>query len=415
MAVNTFETTNWFAMECLALLESKRSVSQFFNTDYQKDYRLKFPVGESINVPYPQQFRGRSGLTYNAEAINRRHATITMLEPIGVDFEIDSVENALKNVRTREKFSKEVLDPAMSRLTQDIDSACAQYAYQYAASLVGVLGTNPTTYDSTSAAARQAMNELACPESGDRGMIVPPVVMRSIKTTNITLMNPQTDISKQFRNGYVSYSDGYDWYESMSLYRHTAGTWAGSVTVSTAPVDGASTLVVACTNGDTFKKGDKFSVASVLPVHPQTYRTFGTAAKTWTITANATGASSLATLSVAPAFYGPLSQYQNCDALPVAAAVLTLWPGTASPNGKVGTVGVALHRDAFALVSTELEEPKGSSVELAWTRKDPDSGVSISFVRQFDARTRKMLNRFDTQIGLGYFYNDACAVAVACG
>jgi hypothetical protein len=42
----------------------------------------------------------------------------------------------------------------------------------------------------------------------------------------------------------------------MSLKSHTAGTWAGAVTLSSAVANGATSLAVTCTTGDTFKKGD---------------------------------------------------------------------------------------------------------------------------------------------------------------
>jgi hypothetical protein len=411
---NTFEYADWLAMESLDLLVNKLSVSQFFNTDYNKEFKLKFPIGDSVRVPYPDRGTIRNGLTYDPEAITRRHATVEFEEPFGCDFEWDSAEQALRAPKGREKVSKEILAPRMAQLAQEIDSRCALYAYQHAASVVGALGTNPSTYDATSAAARQIMAELACPPDGDRAMIVPPAVMRAVKTSNIALHNPVSDISKQFRSGLVQQADGYEWYESMSLYRHTAGTWAGAVTVTTAPSNGATTLALTCTTGDTFKKGDKFSIANVLPVNPMTRRTFGTTAKTFTITANATGASSAATISVSPAIYytGP---HQNVDSQPAASAALTLWPGTTSPSAKVGTVGVALHRNAFALVGVELDEPKSSSVELVSQKRDPDSGIAVRFIRQFDGRASKMINRFDVMIGFGEFFNDACAVAVACG
>jgi hypothetical protein len=413
---NTFEYATWLAMESIDLLESKRAVSQFFNTDYNKEFKQKFPTGDSVQVPFPQQFTVRNGLDYNPQTINRRHATITFDEPFGIDFEWDSAEQYLRAPRGREKVSREILEPAMSQLAQEIDSRCAQFAYQNAASVIGVLGTNPSTYDTTSAAARQTMQELECPDSGERALIVPPAVMRAVKTANLSLFNPVADISKQFRKGIVGHADGFEWYESMSLYRHTAGTWAGAVTVtSTVTADGTTSLGVTCTTGDTFKKGDKFSMANVLPVHPQTRRTFGTTAKPFTILADVTGAASAATLTISPAIYGPNSQYQNVNALPVATAALTLWPGTSSPSGKVGQVGLAIHRNAFALVGAELEEPKSSSVELVSQKRDPDSGISVRFIRAWDTKASKMTNRFDAMIGYGAFYNDACAVAVACG
>jgi hypothetical protein len=172
--------------------------------------------------------------------------------------------------------------------------------------------------------------------------------------------------------------------------------------------------VLTCTNGDTFKQGDKISIASVLPVNPMTRRTFGSAAKTFAITgADQTITGTSATITISPAIYGPGSQYQNVNALPVAAAALTLWPGTTSPNGKAGTVSLAIQKNAFALVGVELEEPKDSSVELVSQKRDPDSGISVRFIRQWDNTLSRFTNRFDACIGTGELYNDACAVAVA--
>lgn len=413
---NTFEYATWLAMESLDLLESKRAVSQVFNTDYSKEFKQKFPIGDSVQVPFPNQYNVRTGLDYNPGAITRRHATITFDDPFGIDFEWDSAEAALRTPRGREKVSKEILDPAMSKLGSEIDSRCAQYAYQNAASLVGILATNPTTYDATSAAARQVMQELGCPDSGERAMIVPPAVMRSVKTANIALFNPVADLNKQFRKGIIGQSDGFDWYESMSLWRHTAGTTTSPTVTSTQTGTAAiSSIAISCTTGNTFKKGDKIAFASVLPVHPENKRTFGTSTKNFTVTADVTAAGGSATVAFSPPMYGPGSVYQNVDALPVAAAVVTMWQGTTSPNGKIGQVGLGLHRNAFALVGVELEEPKSSSVELVSQKRDPDSGMSVRFIRQWDNRASKMINRFDVMIGYGSFYNDACAVAVACG
>ena len=60
-------------------------------------------------------------------------------------------------------------------------------------------------------------------------------------------------------------------------------------TVTTAPANGATPLVLTCTTGETVTKGDKFSIGSVLPVNNWTKRTFGTDNKTFTIAAAGTG------------------------------------------------------------------------------------------------------------------------------
>jgi hypothetical protein len=413
---NTFEYADWLAMTCLDLLENKRAVSQFFNTDYSKEFKLKFPVGDTIRVPFPQQFTVRNGLTYNPQAINRRHATVTVQDPFGIDFDWDSAEEALKAPRGQEKVEKEILAPAMAQLAQEIDSRAALFAYQNAASVVGILGTNPTSFDGSTAAARETMVELACPEGMERAFCCPPAVMRALKNNAITYFNPVADISKQYRTGIIGHADSFEMYESMSLWRHTAGTWAAAVTLGAALTGtGDTSITVTCTTGDTFNAGDKIALANILPVNPATRRTFGLTAKTFTVLTAATGVAGSATLSISPPIYGPGSQYQNVNALPAVGTALTLWPGTTTPNGKTGTIALALHPNAFGMVGIELEEPKASSVELVSQKRDPDSGNAVRFIRQFDGQLSRMINRFDVQIGFGSFYNDACAVAVACG
>jgi hypothetical protein len=410
---NTFEYADWLAMECLDLLENKRAVSQFFNTDYSKEFKLTYPVGDTIRVPYPQRFTVARGLPYQPQAINRLHATISFLDPFQIAFDWDSAEQALKAPRGREKVSKEILEPAMAYAQQSIDDACAQYAYQNAASIGGILGTDPVDFDSVSALAKQKMDELGAP-TADRAMIVSPRINRALKKSAISYFNPVTDLSKQWRTGMVGSGDGFEWYTSMSLYQHTSGVWAGAVTVTTAPTDGATSLVVTCTNGDTVKVGDKFSINASRPVNPMTRRAFGPDNKTFTVTAAATGAGTSMTIAFAPAMYGPGNQYQNVDALPIAGATLTLWPNTPAPTvAHTGTIQLALQRNAFALVGVELEEPKSGSVELVSQKRDPDSGLTIRFIREWDGTLSRFINRFDWLIGLGSFYNDACAVVIA--
>ena len=406
---NSFLTTDWLAMDAVEHLTSKLVVAKYFNSDYSGQFKLKYPVADTIRVQYPDQGAIRNGLTFTPEALKPRYTTVVIDEPFGSDFELDSVEAVLSAPRGDEQFRKMYMTPRVDKIAQEIDSRCALYAYQHAASLVGVLGTNPASFDACSGAALEIMTQLGAPEA-DRAMLLPPAAARGLKAASLGQFNPSADISKMFRQGIIGTVDGFDVYNSMSLYRHTAGTWAFAVTITTAPANGASTLAVTCTTGDTFKKGDKFAIAAVLPVHPMTKRTFGTATKTFTVTAAATGASSAATLSISPAIYyeGP---HQNVDAQPAASAPLTLWPGTPSPNGKPGTIGLAIQRNAFALVGVELDK---LDVTICKTSRDPDSGIPIRFSHGSDFKESKKGSRYDTCVGMGEFYNDSCAVAIAC-
>jgi hypothetical protein len=413
---SSFNKAQWVAMKGLSLLTNDLQVSPYFSDEYSGDYAQKFAIGSTMQVPLSQRYTvQQNDMTYNPQAFDRPYTTITVDQTRSIPLEWESIEKALDMERGEENVERIYLKPAIAYLRQELDSYCAQFAYQNTSMVTGVLGTNPTTFDATSAACKQALDEMGCPtDTNELGLMVPPAVMRAVKTGAIGLFNPQNELSKAFRTGQNGTSDGFDWYSSNSLYTHTAGTWAGAVTLSAANQSGSS-ITVTCTTGDTFKKGDKISIANVNSVNMMTRRTTSTSSagtKTFTILADATGVASAATLSIFPAIYGPGSHYQNVDALGANSAALTLWPGTSSPSGKVGKVGLALYPGAFFLVGMKLEEPE--AVEICRQYQDPKTGVAVRFIRQWSNERSAMTNRFDMLFGAGVGLADQCSVCLAC-
>ncbi len=409
---NAFQTVDWMGMKCLFLVKNKLAIASTFNTDNQEDFRKAFAVNDSIRVKKPQRWTIRDGMGYNPQGINRLYSTVNLNQFFGIDFEWDSYEKAVKMERSEAALEKEYLQPAMAQIAQELDSRAALFAYQNTNNFVGVLGTDPVDFDTTSAASRQRLVELGgANDEGDRGMFVPPNVMRALKKSQLTYFSPIDDIKKAYRTGIVGNADGFDWHESMSLYSHTSGVWQGAVTVTTAPVNGATTLAVTCTTGDTFLQGDCFDVGLVNQVNPMTRRKTTSVLKPFVVTAPTTGANSSATLNFSPAIYGPGSQYQNVDALPVAGQALTMFRGTAAPtSAHSGVNGLAFTPHAFSIVGVPLEKPEAA--EVAWTRQDPETGLSISFIRMMDPVQRKMINRFDVLCGFGALYPDECSVRI---
>lgn len=407
---NVFQFVDWLTMEGQRLLTNKLEVSQGFNTDYNSEYTKDFAVGESVRVPLPQQFTPRSGLGYNPQAINRIYSTVTCDQIVGVDFEWDSAQAALQLERGQEKIKREYLEPAMETIKQEIDSRCALFAYQNTPNIVGINGTDPTSLTIFNAA-RQRIVENGGLSQGPRINCIPPSVNTALVGTALGLFNPPDAISKQYKEGAIGRYSGADWYESMSLYDHTAGTWQGAVTVSTTMTSGTATLVVACTSGDTFLKGDVIGIASVYDTNPMTRRTTtrGVTAQ-FAIAETVTASASTATLTLTDVVYGPGSQYQNVNRMPTASDVITLFPGTSSPNGTTGKQGLYFNKGAFALVGVKLETPK--AVEMASQNRDENTGISVRFIRMFDPQQSKMINRFDVLFGFGALRPRNCAVRV---
>lgn len=409
---NNFLVADWIAMKSLSLLKNKLAVANCFWTGANAEFTKPFAVGPSVQIKKPQRFIPTVGLGYQPQPINRISTTVNMTDPFGVHFDWDSYERAVNMERGEDAIEREYLDPAMAALAQQIDSYAAQFAYLNTNNIVGQLGTNPSTFDATSAAARERMAQLSgAQDNDDRACIVSPTIMRALKSSAVGFFNPVRDIEKQWRTGIVGSGDSFEWYESVSLYSHTAGTWAGAVSVATTAVDGASSLALTCTSGDTFLAGDVIAVTGTNMVNTSTRRKPGvTTLKQFVITQSVTATSTAQTVQISPTIYGPGSQYQNVDVLPTSTSTVTLFPGTTSPNGLSGTQNLAFTNKAFALVAIPLELP--NSCEAKSQKRDPETGISIRFTRTWDAINSRMINRFDTLIGFGNLYGDECSVRI---
>jgi hypothetical protein len=408
---NKFLNPNWVSMEILRLLLNKLVCAEYFNRSWERDFNKEFAPGSSIQVKFPQQFIPVDGMGFQPQGLERVYTTMNLDQWVQIGFEWDDYEAAVKLERSESELRENYWDPAAAAMGQEIDSRCAKFAYQNASNIVGVLGTDPTSI-STYHGARQVLMEEACP-TGKRAMLISSSMMNSLGSNITTFFNPTNEVAKAFKEGYIGGASGFEFFESNSLYSHTAGTWQSTVSVNGAGQSGTS-LNINCTSGDTFKIGDKFSIASVNRVNRMTRRVAGKAVnRTFTITQDVTTSATTATIYFLPAIYGPGSAYQNVDALPADTAAMTLWPGTTSPNGKVGTVGVGLTRFAFGLVGAKLYLP--TAVEKAGQAQDPDTGISVRKVKQWDGMRSVVINRMDSLFGMGNLYqaNGACCVVGA--
>jgi hypothetical protein len=413
VVANSLEFTDWLSMTCLRLLKNKMFIQGGFNTSFAPEYSKEFQVGETIRVPIPWRPIGGEGMDYNPEPIERRSYTITVDRTPHVHFEWGSVEEALKLTRGREKIKEEILEPAMNTMKQKWEILAAQWAFIHTPNVVGQLGTDPSQL-STVGAVRQRMVELAGWE-GKKIFAISPSVNTAMVGASQSLFHDGDQISRAFKDGYLGRYGGFDWQESMSLIRHTAGTWAGAVTLNGTLTSGATSMSVNCTSGDTFKAGDKIGFTGFYPTNPATrlQATPSVTASMFCISvlADVTASGSTATIQFTDTIYGPGDQYQNITAMPTNGTTLVLWPGTSSPSGKQGVVSLAINKDAFAFAGVKLANP--TAVEIASQARDPETGLSVAFVRAFDPVSRKMVNRFDSLGGFGDFYARNCSVGLA--
>ncbi len=414
--MNQFLTTDLLSMKAMRLLLNKLAVSMYFNTDYASEFQRAFNPGDTIRVEYPPLWNIRNGIPYTPQAIQEIYTTITIDQLFGIDFQWNDPELALKLERDDTRINRFYMEGPVKKIAQEWDLRSALFAYKYANNLVGVLGTDPTSFSTFSAAAEEILFEQGGIDGtqsvGECCQIISPGMNRTLVGGMQTTYNPQyRPESPEFKKWEAGTVATFDTIRSMSLRTHTNGTVAGAFTVAGANQSG-STLTVNLTAGDTITAGTKIGIGNCYPTNPMTRESIGTSRTfTVTVTQDLTAAGGGAdVLQIQPTIYGPLSPFQNISALPADTATLTVMPGTTSPNAKSGKIGVAMQRDAFFLVPVPLSLPK--AVEIARQQRDSETGMSIRFTRSWDASQIRYINRYDTMGGYGYGYGNNCVVAM---
>lgn len=422
---NYLEVTDMMAMEGLRQLTNPLELLPFFNTEYNAEFTTEMPIGDTLRIPFPKQFIASQDntLAYTPQPIQSRHASVTIDQISKVHFEWDSIEQALKMPRGEERIKRDIVKPAITTIRNDMEIKAALYAVQNTPNVVGILGTNPTTFDAVFGAAGQRLAELAAPD-GEKGAFLTPGVARALRASVVSQFNPVDDLKRMWKKGIIGEVNGIETYQSNSLRSHTSGAWAGVVEILTAPTSAGlsqpipetSSLSLTATTSDTFKKGDAVSIVGVYDVNPITYLSTGTL-KNFTITADVTAAASAATIVVKPPLIGPGSPYQNVSALPIAGADLALYPGTnvsgSAATAKSGYEGLVLGHNAFAQVHVKLANPPSGGGTLSSYARDPETGISVSVLRWFDGNLRKWCNRIECVYGFGCLYNERDAVRIA--
>jgi hypothetical protein len=224
----------------------------------------------------------------------------------------------------------------------------------------------------------------------DRVMLTNSKANRQMAGSGTLIFNPQQTIGDQYKTGLMAKNTlGFDWYQTTLMPTQVRGTANTSYVVAAGiATDGGSTLAVSTGSG-TFKVGDVITIGAVNAVHPQTKVSLGYLQQ-FVVTAASAGGT--VTLSVSPNFYLTGSQ-QNIDALPVAAAAVTI-------NGVAATYNsnVAFSKDAFYFVTADLPNPTGLGVQSAqrtW------KGITMRFMNGFDISQDMFVSRFDIVYGAG--------------
>lgn len=397
---SSYLTSSVILSRMLAVLSQKVTFLDKINRQYDGTFTERGArvgaVGDTVRIRIPTHAIIRTGRVMEIQPNTDRTVSVALDQYAGVDTGATSLELALDI----DNWQKQFIDPKIPDFVAAIEANVLANCVGQIANTAGNYG--PFTSAKTALQAKRILDNNLAP-SDDRIMLLNSGSQVDIVNALTGLFNPQAIISDQFKKGMMTKDTlGFDWYSTSLMPNQTTGAWDGNYALNGVPANGSSTLVVAAGTG-ALKEGDRFTIAGVYDVQPQTKVSFGYL-KQFAVTADYAGGAG--TISVSPQIYVTGSE-QNVSAAPATNAALT-FVGTASTTY---AQNIAFTPDAFYFVTADLPKPgPGMGVDVAvktW------GNIRMRYMQGFDMVNDMFLSRFDVAYGSGILRPELAVVIPA--
>lgn len=382
---NTLLTPTAVTRKALVILHQKLTFVGAINRGYDDSFaKSGAKIGDSLKVRLPNQYVVRNGATLSAQDTTESSVTLQVANQKGVDLNFSSAELTL----SLDDFAARILEPAMAVLAASIE-ADALSMYKDVYQLVD--GDAAAIALSHFLTGRQYLNESLTPVDNNRTALLTPTHANKLVDALKGLFQDSSAIAKQYREGMMGRTAGFDFGETTHLNTHLTGS---AVKTTTYTVNGAvttngSTAVVVQTGATTFKKGDIFTVAGCNMVHPETKADLGRLQQ-FVVTADYAGGAG--TLNFSPAIYTS-GGAQNVVAAGMANSSAIVKVGAAA--NELLTNSLVFHKDAFTFATADLVMPQG----VDFAAREVYDGVSMRVVRAYDINNDKFPCRLDVLYG----------------
>ena len=390
---NSFLTNDVITLEALRIFKNNLAAAKHTDRKFEALFGQngnQSATGTSVRIRKPNQYTVRTGATYSAQNVTDDYTTLTIDQQIGVDTSITSAEMAL----SLSSFSEQIIKPQVTLLANYVDQYILQTAYQQVANAVGTPGTVPTAL-STYLDAGAKLDQFACPRDGQRAVIYGPQMQANIIDALKGLFNTSSKISSQYNDGEMNSAIGFNFELDQNVYTHTVGPLGGTPLVNGASQTGATLITDGWTAAaaSRLKNGDVFTIAGVYAVNPVSKASTGVLQQFVCTADKSSDASGNITIPIYPSIVTSGAS-QTVSGSPADNAAITVLGAANTLTAQ----GLALHKSAIALAFAELQKPQG--VDMASVKTDPDSGVSMRFVRFYDGTTDAFKARFDVVFGV---------------
>lgn len=380
---NTILTPTMVTREALRILHQKLQFVGSIVRDYDSSFaKTGAKIGDTLKVRLPNQYTVRTGAALSTQDTAETSVDLTVATQKGVDVTFSSAELTLD----LDDFSTRILKPAMSVLAANIE-ADALSMYKDVYNTVD-LDASTITFKGIMEAGRKLTDSLA-PRDDNRCVQLTTGHNVDLADALKGLFHESTGIAKQYREGMMGRTAGFDFYENTLLASHATGTAAkttGYLTDHTTPQTGAS--IEIDTGTTTFLVGDVITIAGVNAVHPETKADLGVLQQ-FAVTADSGASATL--LAIAPAIVATGAKQNVSNAAANNQAIVKVGAGAS----EVMTNTLAYHKEAFAFATADLLLPDG----VHFAAREVFDGISMRIIRDYTIADDQMPCRIDVLYG----------------
>lgn len=373
---NTILTPTAVTREALRVLHQKLNFVGSITRDYDDSFaKSGAKIGDSLKIRLPNQYTVRSGATLSAQDTTESSVTLQVATQKGVDLNFTSAELTL----SLDDFSKRIIEPAMSVLAANIEyDAMSMYKDVYQSVWNGASALTLAKV----LAGRKILQDSLTPLNGRTANLQTQETVDLVDALK-GLFNDSGTLSKQYKEGFMGRTAGFDFVENTMWPAHTRGGSNGAYLTNGATQTGA-TLVVD-TGATAPAAGDVITIAGVFKVHPETKVSTGILQQ-FVIGSGATTTS----FPISPAIVASGATQNVSNSAADNSAITFL--GTAST---AVSTSMLYQEGAFAFATADLVMPDG----VDWKAREVMDGISMRMVRQYDITNDKFPTRLDVMYG----------------
>lgn len=407
---NSLLTISMITKEALRILSNNLGFTKGVNRQYDSQFaNAGAKIGSVINIRKPVRYTTTSGAALQIQDVADQSVALTLNTQQHVGFQFNSKDMTL----SIDEFSDRYLKPAINALGNKIDYdglTLATNGNIYNA--VGTPGTTPSTA-LTYLQAMQKLDENSAPMDGMRSVVINPAAQACTVDALKGLFQSSEKIKEQYEKGRMGDAFGFTFKMDQNVQSHQVGALGGSGIANCATAQSGASIITSgwsnsvtnlLTAGDIITFGTSGAANAVYNVNPVSFQSTGVLKQFVVNSTVSSNASGFATVSISPSLVasGP---YQNASqAILNSSAIVVL--GAANT---VSPCNIAYHRDAFVLGMADLYLPGG--VEMAARASDPQSGLSLRIVRDYDINNDQNPCRVDVLYGWQAVYPElACRI-----